>query len=152
MVTSFTERTRRILALAGVDAKRRGLREATPLNLFVGVLDEGGSVAISVMRNARVPLDELRVEVESRMPAKDSRAGGSSMRTWSDAATAVLNRAAVEASEMGQTYVGTQHLLLALLHDPAGEPAQAFRRWGFDREAARVETLRVLGPLEPHRG
>ncbi|HWI30865.1 MAG TPA: Clp protease N-terminal domain-containing protein [Microbacterium sp.] len=54
------------------------------------------------------------------------------------AATAVLVRAAEEATRRGDRRIGTDHLLLGLLHDPA-----VARTLGTDVEQARVAAQRL---------
>jgi ATP-dependent Clp protease ATP-binding subunit ClpA len=56
-------------------------------------------------------------------------------RLSEDARRLVLSGAAEEARRRGDRRIGTDHLLLGLLHDLAGEPARAL---GVDLESARV--------------
>lgn len=56
-------------------------------------------------------------------------------RLSNDARRLVLGSAAEEARRRGDRRLGTNHLLLGLLHDPAGEPARAL---GVDLESARA--------------
>src|SRR5438034_3210938 len=50
-----------------------------------------------------------------------------------------------EARELGHSYVGTEHLLLGLLREEKGIAAQVLTDAGVNLEAARAETLRILG-------
>jgi aryl-alcohol dehydrogenase-like predicted oxidoreductase len=56
-------------------------------------------------------------------------------RLSEDARRSVLGSAATEAHHRGDRRLGTDHLLLGLLHDPAGEPARAL---GVDLATARA--------------
>ena len=56
-------------------------------------------------------------------------------RLSEDARRLVLGSAAEEARRRGDRRLGTDHLLLGLLHDPVGEPARAI---GVDLESARA--------------
>jgi ATP-dependent Clp protease ATP-binding subunit ClpA len=56
-------------------------------------------------------------------------------RLSEDARRLVLGAAAEEARRRGDRRLGTDHLLLGLLHDPAGEPARAL---GVGLESARA--------------
>jgi ATP-dependent Clp protease ATP-binding subunit ClpA len=56
-------------------------------------------------------------------------------RLSEDARRLVLGSAAEEARRRGDRRLGTDHLLLGLLHDPTGEPARAL---GVDLESARA--------------
>src|SRR5436190_2164491 len=50
-----------------------------------------------------------------------------------------------EAARLHHEYVGTEHLLLGLLREEKGIAAQVLTDAGVNLEAARAETLRILG-------
>ena len=57
-----------------------------------------------------------------------------------------------EARELNHSYVGTEHLLLGLLREEKGIAAQVLTDAGVNLEAARAETLRLLGTEMPQGG
>ena len=57
-----------------------------------------------------------------------------------------------EARELNHTYVGTEHLLLGLLREEKGIAAQVLTDAGVNLDAARAETLRLLGTEMPQSG
>ena len=54
-----------------------------------------------------------------------------------------------EARELSHSYVGTEHLLLGLLREEKGIAAQVLTDAGVNLDAARAETLRLLGTEMP---
>lgn len=64
---------------------------------------------------------------------------------FTDAARDAVIRAQEEARELDQSPIGTQHVLLALLADPAGPVAAALRDRGVDAASVRAEILRRDG-------
>ncbi len=60
--------------------------------------------------------------------------------------------AQVEARSLRHGYIGTEHLLLGLLHEESSAGARALARIGMDLETARADVLRVVGegPYEGH--
>jgi Clp amino terminal domain, pathogenicity island component len=57
------------------------------------------------------------------------------------------------ARELKHNYIGTEHLLLALLADVDDIPAQALGSFGVDQEAVRIRVVEIVGPVEePHGG
>ncbi|MFC1452915.1 ATP-dependent Clp protease ATP-binding subunit, partial [Verrucomicrobiota bacterium] len=58
----------------------------------------------------------------------------------------VLQLAMAEAQALNHTYVGTEHILLGLLHEGEGVAAQVLRNLGVDLEGARVQVMRELDP------
>jgi ATP-dependent Clp protease ATP-binding subunit ClpA len=64
---------------------------------------------------------------------------------FTDAARAVVIQAQVEARDLRHEYVGTEHLLLALLEDERGPIAAAVRDRGVDRARVRDAIVRHVG-------
>ena len=57
----------------------------------------------------------------------------------------VLEYAQYEAQDLEQNYVGTEHLLLGLLHESGGIAAKALRELGLDLELVRTRVESVMG-------
>jgi ATP-dependent Clp protease ATP-binding subunit ClpA len=74
----------------------------------------------------------------ARSPTKDDSLSGS------DSVTQIYCNAAAEARELRHCYVGTEHLLLALLRN-RGDVADLFERAGARYEAVRAEVGSLLG-------
>ena len=60
----------------------------------------------------------------------------------------VLKYAQYEAQDMEQNYIGTEHLLLGLLHESDGLAAQALMALGIDLDMVRERVESVLGADE----
>src|SRR5688572_21633072 len=67
---------------------------------------------------------------------------------FTHAARDLVKRAQEEARDLQQSPIGTQHLLLALLADPAGPvaAAPAVTAKGVDARFVRAEMIRLVGP------
>ena len=64
---------------------------------------------------------------------------------FTHAARDAVTRAQHEARELGQSPIGTEHLLLALLADASGPVASALRDDGVDASSVRAAILRHVG-------
>src|SRR5205085_1173715 len=64
----------------------------------------------------------------------------------------VLAMAREEAARLHHEYVGTEHLLLGLLREEKGIAAQVLTDAGVNLDAAKAETLRLLGTEMPQGG
>jgi ATP-dependent Clp protease ATP-binding subunit ClpA len=64
---------------------------------------------------------------------------------FTHAARDAVVRAQQEARDLDQSPIGTQHLLLALLADPAGPIALALKDKGVDAKHVRAEVIRRVG-------
>src|ERR687889_226135 len=61
----------------------------------------------------------------------------------------VLAMAREEAARLHHSYVGTEHMLLGLMREEKGIAAQVLTDAGVNLDAARAETLRLLGTEMP---
>ena len=70
---------------------------------------------------------------------------------FSTEARGVVIEAQHEAHELGHNFIGTEHLLLALLRSGSGLPYTVLTEAGLDHAAARASVVRILqqSPQEP---
>jgi len=70
---------------------------------------------------------------------------GSTMNvSLTDNTRKVIDQAQVEARQLNQEFVGTEHLLLALLHTSGTQAGRILRQQHVDRDALRSELLSVM--------
>jgi ATP-dependent Clp protease ATP-binding subunit ClpC len=70
---------------------------------------------------------------------------------FTDRARLVVVRAQEEARTLGHDYIGTEHILLGLVHDGGGLAAKALESLGIDLEAVRQRVEEVTGRGEQAR-
>ena len=97
-------------AVAGAQelARRMGNPELYPEHLVLALLDQ------ELPRELVDSTSTLRAEIEERLAQRPTVAGGTQQPQISAAFAKVLDRASDEARSMGDDYVSTEHLLLAL--------------------------------------
>jgi ATP-dependent Clp protease ATP-binding subunit ClpC len=61
-----------------------------------------------------------------------------------DNARKIIDQAQVEARQLNQEFVGTEHVLLALLHTSGTQAARILRQQHVDRDALRSQLLSVM--------
>jgi ATP-dependent Clp protease ATP-binding subunit ClpC len=66
------------------------------------------------------------------------------MQTLTDNARKVLDQAQAEARALNQEFVGTEHLLLAVLHVPGTQALRILRQQHVDKDALRSQLLSVM--------
>ena len=141
---NFTERVRKVLAMARQEAIRLQHDYVGTEHILLGLIREGEGVAAHVLGNLSVDLDQVHERVtESVRQGKATIALGE--LPYTSPAKNVLDFAMAEARELNHSYVGTEHLLLGLLRERKGIAAQVLNSLGVSVEEARTETLRVLG-------
>ena len=149
---NFTERVRKVLAMAREEAARLHHEYVGTEHILLGLIREGEGVAAAVLQNLSVDLDEIQQKIEETVKkGKASQATGPDL-PYTSRAKKVLELAMGEARELNHSYVGTEHLLLGLLREEKGIAAQVLTDAGVNLDAARAETLRLLGTEMPQTG
>ncbi len=121
-------------------------------HILLGLIREGEGVAAAVLQNLNVDLDEIQQKIEETVKkGKAAQTTGPDL-PYTSRAKKVLELAMSEARELNHTYVGTEHLLLGLLREEKGIAAQVLTDAGVNLDAARAETLRLLGTEMPPQG
>lgn len=148
---NFTERARKALALARDEAARLHHEYIGTEHILLGLLREGDGVAIDVIQNLGADPDELRNRIEEVVKPGREAATGPDL-PYTSRGKKVFELAMEEARDLNHSYVGTEHLLLGLLHERGNVAAQVLNAAGITLEGARDETLRVLGAPDAARG
>ena len=68
---------------------------------------------------------------------------------FTDRARRVVVLAQEEARILNHNYVGTEHILLALIRESGGVAAQALQSLGITEETARQQVAEIVGPGQP---
>ncbi|HIC53951.1 MAG TPA: NDP-hexose 4-ketoreductase, partial [Gemmatimonadetes bacterium] len=149
---NFTDRVRKVLAMAREEAIRLQHDYVGTEHILLGLIREGEGVAAAVLTNLDVDLEQVHERVEESVrKGKATIALGE--LPYTSRAKKVLEFAMAEARDFNHSYVGTEHLLLGLLREEKGIAAQVLNSLGVTLEEARGEALKVLGsdvaPSEP---
>lgn len=144
MFERFTDRARKVMALANQEAQRFNHEYIGTEHILLGLVKEGSGVGANVLRNLDVDLRKVRLEVEKLVKA------GPEMVTMgklpqTPRAKKVIEYAIEEARNLNHNYVGTEHLLLGLLREHDGVAAQVLMNLGLKLEEVREEVLNLLG-------
>ena len=116
MTNRFTTRAQNALNGALREAATLGHTFVGSEHILLGLLSEGEGIAARLMAARGVDTDKFRGAV-----VELSGAGGRSHVSPSDMTPRVrriIQNSAAEAGRSGQSYVGTEHLLLAILDEP----------------------------------
>ncbi len=149
---NFTERVRKVLAMAREEAARLHHEYVGTEHILLGLIREGEGVAAAVLQNMSVDLDEVQQKIEDTVKKGKAQQTTGPDLPYTSRAKKVLELAMSEARELNHSYVGTEHLLLGLLREEKGIAAQVLTDAGVNLEAARTETLRLLGTEMPQGG
>ncbi|MGD0077517.1 MAG: ATP-dependent Clp protease ATP-binding subunit [Sedimentisphaerales bacterium] len=149
MFERFTDRARKVMALANQEAQRFNHEYIGTEHILLGLVKEGSGVGATVLKNLDVDIKKLRLEVEKLVKSgPDMVTMGKLPHT--PRAKKVIEFAIEEARSLNHNYVGTEHLLLGLLRESEGIAAQVLMNLGLRLEDVRQEVLNLLGAgVEP---
>ncbi len=144
MFERFTDRARKVMALANQEAQRFNHEYIGTEHILLGLVKEGSGVGANVLKNLDVDLRKVRLEVEKLVKSgPDMVTMGKLPQT--PRAKKVIEYAIEEARSLNHNYVGTEHLLLGLLREHEGVAAQVLMNLGLKFEEVREEVLNLLG-------
>ena len=144
MFERFTDRARKVMALANQEAQRFNHEYIGTEHILLGLVKEGSGVGANVLKNLDVDLRKVRLEVEKLVKSgPDMVTMGKLPQT--PRAKKVIEYAIEEARHLNHNYVGTEHLLLGLLREHEGVAAQVLMNLGLKLEEVREEVLNLLG-------
>lgn len=144
MFERFTDRARKVMALANQEAQRFNHEYIGTEHILLGLVKEGSGVGANVLKNLEVDLRKVRLEVEKLVKrGPDMVTMGKLPQT--PRAKKVIEYAIEEARSLNHNYVGTEHLLLGLLREQDGVAAQVLMNLGLKLEDVREEVLNLLG-------
>jgi hypothetical protein len=109
----FTARARNVVMAAQNAAHAAGNAEITPAHLTLGLLSEPESLAAAAIVEQGVTLDAVRQAATGALPAATEAVP--ELVPFDAASRKVLEVTFREALRLGHNYVGTEHVLLALL-------------------------------------
>jgi len=157
MFEKFTEGAIKVIMLSQEEARRMGHNFVGTEQLFLGVIGEGVGMGSKCLKSLGVTLKSARKEVEKYI----GRGTGfvASEIPFTPRAKRVLEMAVQEGKDLGQNYVGTEHILLALIGEDDGVAIRTIENMGLDLSEIRTVILslikenqeELLKPLTPEQ-
>lgn len=139
MFERFTDRARRAVVAAQDEARMLGHNHIGSEHLLLGLLDVVEGDQADVLAEAGVTVAAARTQVEELAgPSNKSPAGPI---PFTPRAKKVLELSLREALEQSRGYIGTEHILLAVMRDEDDLGAQILRRLGGSLSALRQRVL-----------
>lgn len=141
-VPFLTTRAHTVFALAHDIADRLGHDDLTPVHLALAVIRRTG-VPVGALFNLGVRVDALEHDLQEHLPAAGTGRSATTPRSWTPWDHQMIDEARLQARELGTEFYGSEHLLLALVRDSAGAPAQVLAKHGVGYDNLRREILRI---------
>jgi len=147
MFKHFTQRAINVIGLAQEEAYRLGHNFVGTEQILLGLIAEESGVAAKTLKSLGITLATVRIEVEKIIGRGSSRVG--TEIPFTPRCRRMLERAMVEARQLGHQHVDTEHLLLGLIQDEEGLAASIFKTLGVDRSVVRASVFQQISGTKP---
>jgi len=143
MFDKFTNRAKQVIKLAKKEAQKLNHNYLGTEHVLLGLLKLGQGIAVNVLKNLGVDYESALAEVETIVGF------GPEMQVLGDPTLTgkvkkVFELSNDEASSLNHNYVGTEHLLLALIKQSDGVAAQILENLNVNLKEVRKEILKEL--------
>ena len=135
MFEKFTEGAIKVIMLSQEEARRMGHNFVGTEQLLLGVIGQRHGIGARALKKLKVTLKKARKEIELYI----GRGTGfvASDIPFTPRAKRVLEMAVHEGKDLGQNFVGTEHILLALLAESDGVAMRTLDKLNVDIEKLR---------------
>ena len=143
LFSNFTEKARMALSHAHNIACELGHGYIGSEHILLGLAREGSGVAAKVLAENGITEEELREKLTESIPAGMPL----SMQTelsLTPRSKKILEISAMEAQKMNHGYIGTEHMLMAIIRDGDGVGAQLLTSFGINLNDFYRSTVRAI--------
>src|SRR6266853_1003756 len=147
----LTVKAAEALQQASALARARGNPVINDAHLFLALLSQDDGIVVPLLQKAGLNVTQLSSETEREIDRFPRQSGGGTTAepTLSREVSRILDRADEEAKALGDAYVSTEHILLALLEEKGTTAKQLLSAAGVDRDDLMAALEGVRGS---HRG
>jgi ATP-dependent Clp protease ATP-binding subunit ClpC len=142
MFERFTDRARRVVVLAQEEARMLNHSYVGTEHMLLGLVHEGQGVAAEALESLGISLEVVREQVEE-IAGRGPQAPSGHI-PFTPRAKQVLELSLREARQLGHSYIGTEHLLLALIREGQGVAAQVLVGLGATLPRTRQQVIQLL--------
>jgi len=139
----FSDRARKVFQLANEEARRLRHASVEVDHVLLGLFRDDSGVAAYALQNLHLDQAAIAVEVE-RLLYRGMDASAADNLPRAPSADRVIDNAIEEAQLLNHRYVGTEHILLALLREKEGVSPRVLRKFGAGLEKTRTEIVKIL--------
>lgn len=146
MFNKFTQRAHKVLELAQEEAIRMKHESIGTEHILLGLIREGRGIAAKALEAIDIDFETIEQGVEQLigMGTKDVNP----IVHYTPRAKKVIELSVDESRKLGHSYIGTEHILLALIREGEGIAARVLNNAGVSLSKARQQVLQLLGSHE----
>ena len=132
--SNFTEKARQAISNAHDIACEMGHYYIGSEHLLLGLIKEGTGVAAKALSEQDITEDKVTQKLKEMIGIKPSINSDTEL-ALTPRSKRILEFSAMEAKRLGHNYIGTEHILMAIMRDGDGVAAQILIRLGVNLEA-----------------
>jgi ATP-dependent Clp protease ATP-binding subunit ClpC len=144
MEARFSPRVKDVISYSREEALRLGHDYMGVEHLLLGLIREGEGMAIRILKNLKVDVQELRRQVEGSIKVSSGKSLNLNQIPLVKQAEKALKITYLEARLFKTTLIGTEHLLLAILKDEDNIVTKTLERFNVDYGKVRDELKNLL--------
>ncbi|QAT62705.1 MULTISPECIES: ATP-dependent Clp protease ATP-binding subunit [Tissierellales] len=141
MFGRFTESAQKVMLLAQQEAQKLRHNYVGTEHLLLGLLEEDEGIAAQSLKNAGLNVDILREQI---IKAVGYGSYETDILGFTPRTKRVFELGFLEARNLGNNYIGTEHILLGLLEEGEGVAVVVLRSLGVDVEKLREDVIEML--------
>ncbi len=143
MFGKFTERARRVIAMAEAEAKKLNHNYVGTEHILLGLVKEKKGIAGKVL-SEQADLNESQIidVIKSIIGAGQNKVEGSISLT--PRSKKVLNLSMEQARKLNHSYIGTEHILLGVISEGEGVAVRILQELDVELEKVKKEILNIL--------
>ena len=151
MFERFTQRARQVMVLAQREATEMHHGFIGTEHLLLGLVAEGEGIGAKALEASGITTEKVRATVKGLigdLPTTDVKSGSP---PFTPRSKKVLELSLREALQMGHNYIGTEHILLAVIREGEGVGAKALVELGASLADVRQKVIELLAGHTPTR-
>ena len=150
MFNRFTQRSQKVLQLAQEEAIRLKHESIGTEHILLGLIREGSGIAAKALEAIEVDPKVIEAGIEELVGTGAEDVGP--IVHYTPRAKKVIELSVDESRKLGHSYIGTEHLLLALIREGEGVAARVLNNAGVSLNKARQQVLQLLGSTDQSHG
>ena len=141
MFERFTDRARRTIVQAQEESRALNHNHIGPEHILLALMNESKGMASQIMTGLGLSQERVRDQLGLTVhPEVESPTG---RIPFTPQAKETLELSLRESLQLGDTYIGTEHILFGLIRQGESEAADALRELGVDLDTARARMIEL---------
>ncbi len=145
METKLSPKAKEVISYSREEAIRLGQDYIGTEHILLGLIREGDSIAIKILKAMKIELVDLRKEIENSIKDKTSSISTGGNLPLTKQAERIMRWAQLEATAMKSEMIGTEHLLMSILKNRDNIATQILNHHDIDYELFKAELALMNG-------